>query len=238
MTELEFIEEIAEGNLTKNDIIKYTEGVCDKIDLLENIFAYIVSLDTINDEIILCVNDYSIDNTSEIKVKHGNQYPEKQKRLYQAMEDIENYFSVKLFDNNENHSIEHLNLNDKEHNVHEHYNKNNEQKAKKQFENLVKEGFFMPETRLDDWLYIYGVDGKEPNEKPLEWKKTQIELAYLVRLIWQNTDKRQWAICEKVFTINGKVPNIKVMKSTLSKIENCYRDKPKSFEKLERLLKD
>ena len=42
MTELEFIEEIAEGNLTKNDIIKYTEGVCDKIDLLENIFAYIV----------------------------------------------------------------------------------------------------------------------------------------------------------------------------------------------------
>lgn len=30
MTELEFIEEIAEGNLTKNDIIKYTEGVCDK----------------------------------------------------------------------------------------------------------------------------------------------------------------------------------------------------------------
>lgn len=101
MTELEFIEEIAEGNLTKNDIIKYTEGVCDKIDLLENIFAYIVSLDTINDEIILCVNDYLIDNTSEIKVKHGNQYPEKQKRLYQAMEDIKNFFSISLFDNDE-----------------------------------------------------------------------------------------------------------------------------------------
>lgn len=98
MTELEFIEEIAEGNLTKNDIIKYTEGVCDKINLLENIFAYIVSLDTINDEIILCVNDYSIDNTSEIKVKHGNQYPEKQKRLSKAIDDIEAYFSISLFD--------------------------------------------------------------------------------------------------------------------------------------------
>lgn len=101
MTELEFIEEIAEGNLTKNDIIKYTEGVCDKINLLENIFAYIVSLDTINDEIILCVNDYSIDNTSEIKVKHGNQYPDKQKRLSQAFDYIEAYFSISLFDDDE-----------------------------------------------------------------------------------------------------------------------------------------
>ena len=34
MTELEFIEEIAEGNLTKNDIIKYAESVCDREDLL------------------------------------------------------------------------------------------------------------------------------------------------------------------------------------------------------------
>ncbi len=246
MTEFEFIEALSEGNLAKNDIIKYAEGVCNKIDLLENIFAYIVSLNTINDEIIHCVNDYSfnevVDNASEIKVKHGNQYLEKQERLYRAINDIEDYFSVKLFDNNDkenmNHSNELLNLNDKEHDVHEHYNKNDEQKAKKQFENLLKEGFFMPETRLDDWLYIYGVVGKEPNKKPLEWKKTQIELAYLVRSIWQNTDKRQWAICEKVFTINGKVPNIKVMKSTLSHIENGYRDKPKSFEKLERLLKN
>ena len=64
-------------------------------------WLHIVSLDTINDEIILCVNDYLIDNTSEIKVKHGNQYPEKQKRLYQAMEDIKNFFSISLFDNDE-----------------------------------------------------------------------------------------------------------------------------------------
>lgn len=48
MTEFEFIEAISEGNLAKNDVIKYAEGVCDKRDLLENIFAYIVSLNTIN----------------------------------------------------------------------------------------------------------------------------------------------------------------------------------------------
>ena len=103
MTEFEFIEALSEGNLAKNDIIKYAEGVCNKIDLLENIFAYIVSLNTINDEIIHCVNDYSfnevVDNASEIKVKHGNQYLEKQERLYRAINDIEDYFSVKLFDN-------------------------------------------------------------------------------------------------------------------------------------------
>lgn len=40
MTEFEFIEALSEGNLAKNDIIKYAEGVCNKIDLLENIFAY------------------------------------------------------------------------------------------------------------------------------------------------------------------------------------------------------
>lgn len=99
MTEFEFIEAISEGNLAKNDVIKYAEGVCDKRDLLENIFAYIVSLNTINDEIILCVNDHSFDNTSEIKVKHGNQYLEKQDRLYQAINYIETSFSISLFDN-------------------------------------------------------------------------------------------------------------------------------------------
>ena len=118
-----------------------------------------------------------------------------------------------------------------------HYNKNDELKAKRQFENLVKEGYFLPETSLDDWLYIYGVAGKEPNKKPLEWKKTQIELAYMVRLIWQNTDTRQWVICERVFTIKGKAPNTDTMKSTLSKIDNGNKDKPRTFDKLEKLLK-
>lgn len=127
-------------------------------------------------------------------------------------------------------------INEDEQNI-SHYNKNDELKAKRQFENLVKEGYFSPETSLDDWFYIYGVDGKEPNKKPLEWKKTQIELAYMVRLIWQNTDTRQWVICERVFTIKGKAPNTDTMKSELSKIDNENKNRPKTFDKLDKLLK-
>lgn len=99
MTELEFIENIAEGNLTKNDIIKYAEGVCDKIDLLGNIFAHIIYLDTVNGEIIHYADGHSV-LTGEIKVKNHISCAEKEKqnRLSQAIEDIENYFSISLFE--------------------------------------------------------------------------------------------------------------------------------------------
>lgn len=101
MTELEFIEEIAEGNLTKNDIIKYAERVRDKIDLLGNIFAHIIYLDTVNSEIIHYADEHSV-LTGEIKVENhiSCAEAEKQNRLSQAIEDIENYFSISLFDDN------------------------------------------------------------------------------------------------------------------------------------------
>lgn len=118
-----------------------------------------------------------------------------------------------------------------------HYSKDNEDEAKKRFESLVNGSYLPQNTPLDDWLYIYGVSGKKPNNKPINWQKTQIELGYLVRLIWQNTDTHQWAICEQVFTIKGKKPNIKTIKSKLSSIDNGYSDKPKSFQALEEALK-
>lgn len=117
-----------------------------------------------------------------------------------------------------------------------HYNKNEEMEAKKQFENLVKEGYFLPETSLDDWLYIYGVEGKEPNKKTLDWQGKQIELAYMIDTIWGDTDTKQWFVCEKVFTIKGKTPNIKTMKSDLSKTKNDFKSKPKSFDRLKKIL--
>lgn len=118
-----------------------------------------------------------------------------------------------------------------------HYHKDNEVKAKGQFERLIKGGYFSPETSLDDWLYIYGVKGKEPNKKLLDWQRTQKELAYMVRCIWQNTDTKIWAICENVFTIRGKKPNIQTMKSDLSRIENKWEDRPKTFDRLDEVLK-
>lgn len=119
-----------------------------------------------------------------------------------------------------------------------HYHKDEEAKAIRQFERLVKDGYFSPEASLDDWLYIYGVKGTVPNEKPLEWQKTQKELAYMVRHIWQNTDTKMWVICEAVFTIKGKKPNTDVMKSDLSSIENGYKNRPETFDRLDKVLKD
>lgn len=117
------------------------------------------------------------------------------------------------------------------------YSKDEEEKATRQFNNLVKGGYFPSETLLDDWLYIYGVQGKSPNKNPLDWQKTQKELAYMITRIWQNTDTRKWAIGEKVFTIKGKKPNIKVMKSDLSSIDNDYKNRPRTFDALDEVLK-
>lgn len=100
MTDFKFIEEIAEGNLTKNDIIKYAESVCDREDLLINILAHKSYLNTVNSKIIHCVDEHSVP-TGEIKVENGIRYPEKQKRLSQAFDYIEAYFSISLFDDDE-----------------------------------------------------------------------------------------------------------------------------------------
>lgn len=118
-----------------------------------------------------------------------------------------------------------------------HYSKDEEEKAIRQFNSLVNGGYFPSETLLDDWLYIYGVQGKSPNKKPLEWQKTQKELAYMIRCIWQNTDTKIWAICEAVFTIKGKKPNTDVMKSDLSSIDNGYKNRPETFDRLDEVLK-
>lgn len=117
-----------------------------------------------------------------------------------------------------------------------HYHKDDEQKATLQFERLVNGGFFSSDTTLDDWLYVYGVKGKTPNKKPLDWQKTQMELGYLVRCIWQNTDTKQWGICERVFTVKGKKPNTRSIKSKLSGIENRCQSRPKTFDLLDEVL--
>lgn len=115
--------------------------------------------------------------------------------------------------------------------------KDDEVKARRRFERLVKGGYFPPETPLDDWLYIYGVSGKEPNKKPLNWLKTQEELAYMVYRIWLISDRKIWAICEAVFTINGKKPNTRTMKSYMSSLNKNWKEKDEKLYKLDEVLK-
>ena len=59
----------------------------------------------------------------------------------------------------------------------------------------------------------------------------------MIRYIWQDTDINKWAICSEVFTIKGRSPNTNVMKSDLSSIDYGYKNKPRTFDKLDELLK-
>lgn len=119
-----------------------------------------------------------------------------------------------------------------------HYSNDNKGFATKQFYSLIERGYLPSDTPLNDWLYIYGVNGIEPNTSPLKWQKAQTELGYLVQNIWGDTDKqRLWVVCQAVFTIKGGKPNIGTIKPRLSAIENGYRNKPKSFNALDDTLR-
>lgn len=119
-----------------------------------------------------------------------------------------------------------------------HYNNDDKQQATKQFKALVERGYLPSETRLSDWLYIYGADCTNPNSEPLKWQKSQSELGYLVQSVWGDTDpQRLWAICECVFTINSVKPNTQTIKSNLSNISNGFKSRPKSYDALDNVLR-
>lgn len=197
MTELEFIEEVAEGNLTKNDIIKYAEGVCDKIDLLGNIFAHIIYLDTANGEIIHYADEHSV-LTGEIKVKNHISCAEKEKqnRLSQAFEDIENYFSISLFDNNDE-EIKDASL----------FPKIFDNDYCSNLYNLLKENKLICEnTEYSDFQYWFRCNNKE-NPKPIVWTGTKQLARELFEYLYKNRIKPFADIERKVpncFTHNGK----------------------------------
>lgn len=103
-----------------------------------------------------------IDNTSEIKVKHGNQYPEKQKRLYQAMEDIKNFFSISLFDNDE-----------EKHNDTFLFPKKFDNDICSLLYDLLKEKkLICKNTEYSDFQYWFRCNNKE-NPKPIVWTGTK-----------------------------------------------------------------
>ena len=106
-----------------------------------------------------------------------------------------------------------------------------------QFKKLVKAGCFPKETSLNDWLYVYGISGAKPYNQPLDWQWSQTDLAYLIQEIWGDTDaNRLWKVCERCFTVNGRVPNVNTMKAALSKINNKLNTTPDHFKVLREIL--
>lgn len=103
------------------------------------------------------------------------------------------------------------------------------------FEQLKNKRYLSADSVLNDWLILCGV---EPTNRPvnkINWVKDQQVLGKLVEQLFD--DANMWQITEQVFTVKGKIPNTNTIKITLSKIKNKTKDKPKSFEDLEKLLK-
>lgn len=105
------------------------------------------------------------------------------------------------------------------------------------FERLKENKYFDAEADIQTWLYICGVGGQK-SPRPLNWVNEQQLLANLVDVLFGDSDgQRLWIIAQKVFTVKGKQPNTDAMKNTISKIKNNWKDRPKKFDNLERLLK-
>lgn len=105
------------------------------------------------------------------------------------------------------------------------------------FDRLIDGRYLHPDSVLDDWLIMCGAETSNEPTKQLNWMKVQNLLGWLVYSMFQNDDTNYWAITEKVFTVKGKTPNTNSMKTDVSKIASGDKDKPKSFEELEELLK-
>lgn len=94
------------------------------------------------------------------------------------------------------------------------------------FQYLKKERYIDAQTNEQIWLYVCGKVKINSNDfLPINWTCDQESLAILVYYLFMNSDNKSlWKITEKVFTINGKVPNTNSMKSAMSKYNKDWKD--------------
>ena len=101
-----------------------------------------------------------------------------------------------------------------------------ETKLRHIFVSLLKQGYFSPETDVNDWLYICG-RSKSPSNT-IDWMKGQNELVYFIaRMFGDDNENNVWAITSRLFTIRGvrQNPNtLRVVKSR-SNIKKEKKDK-------------
>lgn len=106
------------------------------------------------------------------------------------------------------------------------------------FEKLKGDKYFDNDSDLDTWLCICGINTTQQNMDHLNWVKEQQLLAYLIDTLFGDTDsQRLWVITSKTFTVKGKSPNTNSMKNAISKIKKDWKSRPKSFDRLDKILK-
>ena len=100
------------------------------------------------------------------------------------------------------------------------------QQAEQYFTILVKDGYFHPNSKLQDFLYYCGVDISVPPSAKLIWMKTQTLLAYFIHEeLGINNVNDLWKITKQVFILKDCTPpNTDSMKQYFSK-EISYKSK-------------
>ena len=92
MTDSEFINGIANGTLGYGDIIAFAKEYPSIQELLSSLFAKVVQLDTEN--VVLCETDKGTLVNTDISIEQET----KRERVMKAMDYIESYFKIYLFD--------------------------------------------------------------------------------------------------------------------------------------------
>jgi len=104
------------------------------------------------------------------------------------------------------------------------------------FNGLKANKYLDGDSSLSVWLYICGRDTGRVGI--INWVKHKQSLAYLVYVLFGDSDGGNlWVTTKNTFTVNGKEPNTNSMKGTISKIKCDYKNRPKDFVELDRILR-
>ena len=104
------------------------------------------------------------------------------------------------------------------------------------FNRLKANKYLDDDSSLLVWLYICGQN--TGNVGVINWVQDQQLLAHLIDMLFGDSDRSNlWSIAKNTFTIKGKELNINSMKNAISKIRVDHKDYPKSFSKLDNILR-
>lgn len=101
-----------------------------------------------------------------------------------------------------------------------------EAKLRHIFSALYEQGYFGPNTTVNDWLFVCG--HRKSLSNTIDWTKGQNELVYFIaRMFADENENDVWAITSKLFTVKGKTQNPGTLRvvNCRSNIKKDKRDK-------------
>lgn len=103
----------------------------------------------------------------------------------------------------------------------------------KLFNGLVNGGFIHKETKIENFLFVFG--GTETFDfKKIQWISTSALLAYLIDNCFEGN--ALWEKTKNGFIVHEKEPNKNYLKNVVSKYKSGEIEKPKGFNEIDKIL--